>query len=85
MPEFMFRNLSVRLFPAAGETGQACGSGASQPAVFHINPLVAATRCFDGCSVQAGSYVPVFCGPDSKFSTASNTELLQRSEPARLR
>ena len=67
MPEFMFRNLSVKLYPAAGETGQACGDGTSQPAVFHNNPYLAATRCYDGCSIQAGSLRTVFCGPDSNI------------------
>ena len=67
MPEFMFRNLSVKLYPAAGATGQVCGSGASQPAVFRINPFAAATRCYDGCSVQAGSLVTVYCDPSSKI------------------
>lgn len=67
MPEFMFRNLSVKLFLTAGETGQACRGGTSQPAAFHFKPVVAATRCYDGCSFQAGTLITVFCDPSSQI------------------
>lgn len=56
MPEFMFRNLSVKLYPA----GQACGAGASQQVAF--NALI---ECCD-CSSPA-TYMPAFCGPDSRI------------------
>jgi hypothetical protein len=56
MPEFMFRNLSVKLYPA----GEASPAGASQHAAFNL-----VLGCCD-CSTP-GSYIPVFCGPDSRI------------------
>ena len=58
MPEFMFRNLSVKLYPA----GQACGPGTSQQVAFR-SPI----ECCDCSTPAVLSYGPAFCDPTSQI------------------
>ena len=77
MPEFMFRNLSVKLYPAGGDAGQACGAGTSQQAVFRNFG-----GCWNGCSAPA-TYVRVFCDPDSHIQLCGDATTFLCDWPSR--
>ena len=77
MPEFMFRNLSVKLYSAGGDAGQACGAGTSQQAVFRNFG-----GCWNGCSAPA-TYVRVFCDPDSHIQLCGDATTFLCDWPSR--
>lgn len=64
MSEFMFRNLSVKLFPAAGEARQACRDGPATQACSPCTQLCTGTippRCEHGCTIEPS--IPIVIDP----------------------
>ncbi len=75
MPEFMFRNLSVKLYPAEGDVRQACQDRTTQLVVINCSPWQTACGCTQTCT---GTYtpcqglctmdpsIPIFCDPTTR-------------------